>query len=234
MEIENFCTICGKTYESEVLFPAELIRPSIARLIKKDNPKWNYKGFVCQNDLKKYRSQYLSQLIKLEKGETKSLEKGVKKSLEDYEIISENINNTFDEKIKFGERLADKIASFGGSWKFIIIFGLILIIWIGINSWFLLIKKPFDPYPFILLNLILSCLAAIQAPIIMMSQNRHAAKDKLKADHEYKINLKAELEIKHINEKMDFLLMKQWQRLLEIQEFQTELMEELIGLKKKI
>jgi uncharacterized membrane protein len=227
------CRICGKTFESESLFPAELIRAPIARLIKKDYPEWDYKGSVCLTDLKHYRSIYLSQLIKIEKGETKSLEKDVKKSLEEYELISENINDAYNEKLTYGERLADKIASFGGSWKFIIIFGAVLLIWIGINSWLLLMKKPFDPYPFILLNLILSCLAAIQAPIIMMSQNRHAAKDKLKADNEYKINLKAELEIRHINDKIDFLLVKQWQRLLEIQEFQTQLMEELVGSKGK-
>lgn len=226
------CSICGRPTNSEALFPAELIRPSIARLIKKDHPEWDYKGSICLDDLNHYRSIYLSRLLKVEKGETKSLEKDVKKSLEEYDIISENINNTYDEGLSFGDRLADKIASFGGSWKFIILFTLILFIWIGINSW-LLLKKPFDPYPYILLNLILSCLAAIQAPIIMMSQNRHAAKDKLKSDNEYKINLKAELEIRHINEKIDFLLMKQWQRLLEIQQFQTELMEELTNKSKK-
>lgn len=226
------CSICGKSTSSEALFPAELIRPSIARLIKKDHPEWDYKGSVCLDDLNHYRSMYLNRLLKVEKGETKSLEKDVKKSLAEYDIISENINNTYDEGLSFGDRLADKIASFGGSWKFIIMFGAILLIWIGINSW-LLLKKPFDPYPYILLNLILSCLAAIQAPIIMMSQNRHAAKDKLKSDNEYKINLKAELEIRHINEKIDFLLMKQWQRLLEIQQFQTDLMEELTNNSKK-
>jgi uncharacterized membrane protein len=226
------CRVCGKPTKNEELFPAELVRPSIARLIKKDHPEWDYKGSICLDDLNHYRSLYLAQLMKVEKGETKSLEKDAKKSLEEYELISENINDAYDEGLSFGDRLADKIASFGGSWKFIIIFGAILLIWIGVNSW-LLLKKPFDPYPYILLNLILSCLAAIQAPIIMMSQNRHAAKDKLKSDHEYKINLKAELEIRHINDKIDFLLLKQWQRLLEIQQFQTELMEEFTSKRKK-
>jgi uncharacterized membrane protein len=226
------CRICGKPGEKETLFPAELVRPSVARLIRKDHPDWDNKGYICLDDLNRYRSLYLGQLIKTEKGETRSLEKDVKKSLEEYELISENINEAYEEKLKFGERLADNIATFGGSWKFIIIFALVLFGWIGINSWFLL-HKPYDPYPYILLNLILSCLAAIQAPIIMMSQNRHAEKDKLKSDNEYKINLKAELEIRHINEKIDFLLLKQWQRLIEIQEFQTELMEELANTKKE-
>ena len=113
-----------------------------------------------------------------------------------------------------------------GSWRFISIFMAVLFIWIFINT-IVLIHKPFDPYPFILLNLILSCIAAIQAPIIMMSQNRQEAKDRLRSEHDYRVNLKAELEIRHPHEKMDHLLMTQWQRLLEIQEVQTELMEEL-------
>ena len=225
------CVICGTSDENESLFPAELVRPTLSRFIKKEHPDWDMNCWICQNDLHDYRNRYLKQIINVEKGETKTLEKDIKKSLKEYELVSENINDTYDSKLKFGERLADKIASFGGSWKFIILFGGILVIWIGINSWILL-KRPFDPYPYILLNLILSCLAAIQAPIIMMSQNRHAAREKLKADNEYKVNLKAELEIRHINEKIDFLLMKQWQRLLEIQQFQVELMEEVTKSKK--
>jgi uncharacterized membrane protein len=122
--------------------------------------------------------------------------------------------------------MADKLADFGGSWRFISIFGGILFLWIVINS-VLMIWKPFDPYPFIFLNLILSCLAAIQAPIIMMSQNRQEARDRLHAEQDYRINLKAELEIRHLHEKIDHLLMNQWQRLMEIQQIQMELMDEL-------
>jgi uncharacterized membrane protein len=137
-----------------------------------------------------------------------------------------SVSIEFEQQLTFGERLADKIAEFGGSWRFIIIFFVILSLWIAINS-LTLILKPFDPYPFILLNLILSCLASIQAPIIMMNQNRQEDKDRLRAEHDYRINLKAELEIRHLHEKIDHLLMNQWQRLLEIQEIQMELMEEL-------
>ena len=114
-----------------------------------------------------------------------------------------------------GEALADRIATFGGSWKFIIVFGSVLGTWIVINA-LVLRAKPFDPYPFILLNLILSCLAAIQAPVIMMSQNRQEAKDRLRSEHDYRINLKAELEIRHLHEKLDHLLSHQWERLAEI------------------
>jgi uncharacterized membrane protein len=118
------------------------------------------------------------------------------------------------------------IADFGGSWRFIIIFGVVLFLWVVLNS-ISLFWKPYDPYPFIFLNLILSCLAAIQAPIIMMSQNRQETKDRLRADHDYRVNLKAELEIRSLHEKLDHLLVHQWQRLLEIQGIQMELMEEL-------
>ena len=132
----------------------------------------------------------------------------------------------------FGQRLSDKIASFGGSWKFIIIFFFILVFWISVNS-LILAFKPFDPYPFILLNLILSCLAAIQAPIIMMSQNRQEAKDRLRASHDYQINLKAELEIRQLHQKLDHLLSRQWERLVEIQEVQIELLNEMQGPRMK-
>jgi uncharacterized membrane protein len=118
------------------------------------------------------------------------------------------------------------VARFGGSWAFIISFGIFLLLWMAVNSFFLL-RKPFDPYPFILLNLILSSIAALQAPIIMMSQNRQEAKDRLRAEHDYQVNLKAELEIRLLSERIDTLISHQWQRLLEIQQIQVELMQEL-------
>ena len=126
--------------------------------------------------------------------------------------------------------MADKIATFGGSWTFLICFAIFLFIWIGMNS-LVLVLRPYDPYPFIFLNLILSCLAAIQAPIIMMSQNRQEAKDRIRSQHDYQVNLKAELEIRHLHEKVDHLLSHQWSRLVQIQELQLELLSEL-GAKK--
>jgi uncharacterized membrane protein len=127
--------------------------------------------------------------------------------------------------------LSDQIASFGGSWRFIILFGVILVLWIILNA-ALLLNRGFDPYPFILLNLILSCLAAMQAPIIMMSQNRAELRDRLRSENDYKINLKAELEIRHLHEKIDHLLRRQYNRLFEIQQIQIELLEE-IGRKRE-
>ncbi|MEO6969540.1 MAG: DUF1003 domain-containing protein, partial [Chthoniobacterales bacterium] len=133
--------------------------------------------------------------------------------------------------LTFGQHLSDKIASFGGSWTFIIVFFAILLIWIAING-IILATRAFDPYPFILMNLILSCLAAIQAPIIMMSQNRAEARDRARAENDYKVNLKAELEIRHLHEKIDHLLRKQYNRLFEIQQIQIELLEDL-GQKRR-
>ncbi len=116
--------------------------------------------------------------------------------------VTRNLNVEEQEMITLGERVADRVASFGGSWTFIGIFGFVLVVWMAVNAW-LLAGHPFDPYPFILLNLVLSCLAAIQAPVIMMSQNRQASKDRLKADLDYEINLKAELEVAQLHSKID-------------------------------
>jgi uncharacterized membrane protein len=124
------------------------------------------------------------------------------------------------------------MAQFGGSWTFIALFGCVLIVWILINS-VALVSKPFDPYPYILLNLVLSCLAAMQAPVIMMSQNRQEAKDRARATHDYQVNLKAELEIRQLHQKLDHILSRQWERLVEIQEVQLELLSEMRGLPAK-
>jgi len=130
------------------------------------------------------------------------------RSLKEEELLSENINKKFKRQLTFGERVSDKLSEIAGSWIFIISFFIALAFWITINS-ILIIFRPFDPYPFILLNLVLSCLAAIQAPIILMSQNRQADKDRLQAEYDYKVNLKAELEIRNLHEKIDHLLMYQ-------------------------
>jgi uncharacterized membrane protein len=129
-------------------------------------------------------------------------------------VISENVNERFHEKLTFGQRLADQVAAFGGSWTFIIIFAVILAAWVLINTWILPNRDIFDPYPFIFLNLILSMLAAIQAPVIMMSQNRQTSKDRLAAANDYEVNLKAELEIMNLHEKIDDLRMRQIETLL--------------------
>jgi uncharacterized membrane protein len=142
-------------------------------------------------------------------------------------LLSENIENVIEDRLTVGQRIADKIAVFGGSWTFIVTFFLFILAWMGINIW-ILATKSFDPFPFILLNLILSCLAAIQAPVIMMSQNRKEQKDRIRSENDYKINLKAELEIKILSEKIDHMIAHQNRKLLEIQELQTDYLEDLM------
>ena len=141
--------------------------------------------------------------------------------------VSRNINLEIDDERTIGEKVADKVASFGGSWTFIIIFGGILTFWVILNS-FILLTKAFDPYPYILLNLFLSMIAAIQAPIIMMSQNRQSAHDRLDAAHDYEVNLKAELEIRNLHEKLDELREQKWAELVEMQQKQIALLEKLL------
>jgi len=210
---------------------AELVRPSLLEFIKKEMPALDSKGFICLDDLGGFRKDYVKEVLEEEIGELSALDKEVIESLHQHEILSSDLSKQFEKKLTFGERLSDHIAEFGGSWKFLITFGAVLLIWIVING-VLLVTHAFDPYPFILLNLILSCLAAVQAPIIMMSQNRAEARDRLRAENDYKVNLKAELEIRHLHEKIDHLLRRQYNRLFEIQQIQIELLEEL-GRKPK-
>jgi uncharacterized membrane protein len=148
--------------------------------------------------------------------------------------IARNVAQDFSEQLTFGQRLADKVATFGGSWTFISIFAVVMVIWVLLNSFVLITyRESFDPYPYILLNLFLSMLAAIQAPIILMSQNRQAYKDRLSAEHDYEVNLKAELEIMALHEKMDVLREKQWSELISIQQEQLRLLSQLIEDLKK-
>jgi uncharacterized membrane protein len=220
------CQICKERKKLSAVLPAEFVRAPIVELIRKSHPDWTSEGYICTEDLNKFRAEYIEDVMEADKGELTALEEQVVNSLKEHEILSRNVNIEFERQLTFGERMADRIAEFGGSWRFISIFAFVLLSWIAVNSW-VLIRRPFDPFPFILLNLVLSCLAAIQAPIIMMSQNRQEDRDRLRAEHDYRVNLKAELEIRHLHEKIDHLLMKQWRRLLEIQEIQVELMEEL-------
>jgi len=210
---------------------AELIRPSLLEFIRKRLPSLDSKGLICLDDLGEFRKEYVKEVLEEEIGELSALDQEVIESLQQHEILSSDLSKQFERKLTFGERLSDHIAEFGGSWKFLITFGAVLLIWIAVNG-VMLVTHAFDPYPFILLNLILSCLAAVQAPIIMMSQNRAEARDRLRAENDYKVNLKAELEIRHLHEKLDHLLRRQYNRLFEIQQIQIELLEE-IGHKRK-
>ena len=226
------CQICGKHFEEEDIVLGHSVRAVVRDLIREAHPEWDEDGFICQKDLNQFRNLYTQKLVEEDRGEITELEEEVLASLEDEEFLSKNLNDEYEEKLTFGQELADKIASFGGSWKFILSFGAILVIWIVINTVVLSKGQQFDEYPFILLNLVLSCLAALQAPVIMMSQNRQEAKDRLRSEQEYKINLKAELEIRHLMSKLDQLRQHQWRRLLEIQHIQLDLMNEMTERKR--
>jgi uncharacterized membrane protein len=204
-----------------------MIRPTILEIIKKQNSSWTEDQMVCIDCLDQFRSEYIEDALTEEIGELTQLEQEVIRSMKEQETLTENINLTFEKSITFGQRIADRVATFGGSWTFIGVFSLILIVWIGVNS-ITILYRPFDPFPYILLNLILSCLAAVQAPVIMMSQNRMEARDRLRSENDYQVNLKAELEIRHLHEKLDVLLKHQWQKLLEIQQIQMDFMKELL------
>jgi uncharacterized membrane protein len=206
---------------------AHYLREGIFNLIKSEHPDFNEDCYISLDELNHYRRHYLSSLITEESGEIDSLDRDVMEAIKNNSVLSENIEESIGGKQTLGQKLADKIASFGGSWTFIVIFFSFILAWMGINVW-ILATKTFDPFPFILLNLILSCLAAIQAPIIMMSQNRKEEKDRLRGENDYKINLKAELEIKLLSEKIDHMIVHQNKKLLEIQEIQTDYLEDLM------
>jgi uncharacterized membrane protein len=219
------CSVCKKPKKMGEVLPGALVRPSIAEIIRKKYPDWQSSDYICRDDLDHFRGEYIQEVLRQEKGEISDMEKDIIQSLENEEMLSKNLNIEF--KRNFGERISDKFAEIGGSWGFIIGFFIVILLWVVINSFLLITRRPFDPYPYILLNLVLSCLAAIQAPIIMMSQRRQESRDRLRAEYDYKVNLKAELEIRTLHEKIDHLLVNQWQRLVEIQQIQMELMEEL-------
>ena len=221
--------ISKKEFPLEELVKGEYIRKSIVHLIQKDFPDFTKDSHISVEELNKYRQQYLRKLMKKESGELNRFEKEVVEAITKNQILTENIETEISENITFPQRLADNIAEFGGSWKFIIFFFAFFALWMGINI-YVLASKPFDPYPFILLNLILSCLAAIQAPVIMMSQNRKEQKDRVRSENDFKVNLKAELEIKILNEKVDHLMIHQNRRLLEIQEIQSDYLEDILKM----
>jgi uncharacterized membrane protein len=223
------CSICSKDARNAVRFDA--VRPEIASFMLADHPELKPGDHICGRHVGDYRTRYVAQLLERERGELSELERQVVESLAREETVSRDVEAAWEHHRTPGERVADAVADFGGSWIFIGIFFAVLAVWMAFNIW-AATREVFDPYPFILLNLVLSCLAAIQAPIIMMSQNRQEAKDRLRSENDFRVNLKAELEIRHLHEKIDHLLNRQWERLAEIQQIQLEMMQEM-GRKKR-
>lgn len=219
------CCICGKPVDEHSALALASIRPGVRRLVEADHPGCSDGAMICTADLAEYRRTYVENLLEQERGEIGELERQVIAAMSNAQTVSRNIASDSDEQLTFGQRVSDKVAAFGGSWGFIIGFTLVLLIWMAVNVSGLL-SQPFDPFPFILLNLVLSTIAALQAPIIMMSQKRQEQKDRLRAENDYRVNLKAEIEIRQLHEKMDHQLAQQWDRLAELQRIQIDLLEE--------
>ncbi len=218
------CAVTKKLRPRKDLVLLNSLRPELADFIRRDHPKLGEDALVSKAAVNAYRSRYVEELLREEHGEFTELDRQVTESIANQDTIAENVEEEFASDRTFGERAADILARFGGSWAFLISFSIFLAIWMSINV--VAGPKAFDAYPFILLNLVLSTIAAIQAPVIMMSQRRQEEKDRMRSISEYKVNLKAELEIRHLHEKMDHLITRQWQRLAEIQRIQLEMMQE--------
>jgi uncharacterized membrane protein len=167
----------------------------------------------------------IDQLLTSEGAYLERLRKIVEDSIEQEKLIINNLLNPPAEILSRGQKISDKVASFGGSWKFIISFGVVLVLWIFFNV--MMAMKAFDPYPFILLNLVLSCIAALQAPVIMMSQNRLEEKDRKRSENDYLINLKAEIQIRSLHQKIDLLIEEEIKTLFESQAKQLEILKKI-------
>ncbi len=216
-----------KEYPISERVAGSAINGAIVAVIQAAYPEFKPNMQLSVNELNAFRKNYLSQLMSKQIGELSRLEENVLTAMTDRSTLSEKPGGDDVLDLTLGQRLADKVATFGGSWSFILTFLFFMAVWIAANV-YLLGEKPFDPYPFILLNLILSCIASLQAPIIMMSQNRQEEKDRERAKKDYMINLKSELEIRLLHEKIDHLIIHQQQELLEIQQLQIDMMNDIL------
>ncbi len=230
----NFISdISKKEFPQSEKVLAKLVRKPIIELIKRDNPDFDENCHLALSELNDYRERYISEFLQREVGQLDDLEKRVVQAMRDKSLVSGSPDEDEDTaNLTLGQRVADKVADFGGSWTFIISFVVFLLVWIFINA-FVFFNKGFDPYPFILLNLILSCVAALQAPVIMMSQNRQEEKDRSRAKNDYMVNLKSELEIRLLHEKLDHLILHQEQTLIEVQKVQIDMMNDILARVEK-
>ncbi|MBX2901632.1 MAG: DUF1003 domain-containing protein [Cyclobacteriaceae bacterium] len=202
------------------------LRQSLVKFLQKEYPDFKPEHNLALSELNGIRERYIADCLTRQIGELTDLEKRVLESITNKETLSDKVEDDA-RPTTLGQRVADGVATFGGSWTFIISFMFFLMCWIVFNVYWLA-NKGFDPYPFILLNLILSCLAALQAPVIMMSQNRQEEKDRDRAKKDYMVNLKSELEIRALHEKIDHLIMHQQQELMEVQRIQIEMMNDIM------
>ena len=221
------CALCGTHLPHRGLIETRHLRTPLAERIAAHYPeRWTPEALICRACLNRERAGLILEGLERERGEISKIEEEISRKATEHIAIAADVDRQFEEGLTFGQRMADAMAAVGGSWPFVGAFLLVVVLWMALNSW-LLAGRPFDPYPFILLNLMLSCLAAIQAPIIMMSQSRLVARDRLQAKLDYRVNLKAEIEIASLHEKLDHLLHVQWGRMVEVQETQLELLTEI-------
>lgn len=225
--------ISGDEFPISDKISGKSVGKSIFELIKKEHPKFKYTDAISVGELQSYRESHLSNVLLKDIRELTKSEKAVLNSLNKGTTITDKVEDEDDGKdYTFGQKIADKVAEFGGSWTFILSFLGFLVLWIAANA-LLLLNKGFDPYPFILLNLILSCIAALQAPVIMMSQNRQEEKDRERAKNDYMINLKSELEIRMLHEKIDHMIIQQEETLIQMQKEQIDRLNAIIEQTKK-
>ena len=230
--IEARCALCGKAHARGELLHARGIRPGVASyLAEHHGDRWKPDALVCRECLNKERLEHLLGRLAEDRGELSAIESDVARKAVDHMAVAEHIDEDFRRSATFGQRLADAVARIGGSWPFVVGFVLVLLAWTGVNTW-LLRGHAFDPYPYILLNLVLSCIAALQAPIIMMSQNRSSEHDRRRAEQDFRVNLKAELEIASLHDKVDHLLHAQWEHLVEMQAVQIDLLTQIAEARK--
>jgi uncharacterized membrane protein len=220
---KGICHVCGESHSLSTMSPFGSVRPGVSELIAEAAPGWADGRLICRRDLSRFRRLYIERALEKERGVLSDIDREVVASFETGQILSHQPDD--DAPTSFGDRAADTVASFGGSWKFIGLFVAVLGGWIVLNVAGAS-GEVFDPYPFILLNLVLSCVAAIQAPVIMMSQRRQETKDRQRSQNDYQVNLKAELEIRQLHEKLDHQLAQQWQKLVALQQIQIDLLEE--------
>lgn len=207
--------------------PGTAIRHSLLAFIQKQYPAFGEESFMTLNELNYFREKYIEDFVRKETGDLSELENEVLNSMNKQSLLTDKLEIEDRSRLTTGQRIADKVATFGGSWTFISSFLFFLVVWICLNG-FWLVNRAFDPFPFILLNLILSCIAAIQAPVIMMSQNRQEEKDRERGKNDYMINLKSELEVRLLHEKIDHFMLHQHQELMEVQQMQIEIMEDIL------
>lgn len=226
------CPACGRSVDDAGTrsdgVPVSALRPEVAALARDEHPELAADDLLSPADVHRFRMTHLAQSLLADRDELSTTDREVLDTIAADRLVSENADVAAAAAMSLGDRVADRVASFGGSWTFILGFFGVLLAWIILNA-FLLGAKPFDPYPFILLNLVLSCLAAIQAPIIMMSQNRKEDRDRAQAENDYRVNLKSEIEVRLLHEKLDHLMLRQWSRLLDVQEDQGDLLDEIVS-----